>query len=234
MEKNYSHKKTARWAGFLYFIWVLTGIYGIFYVPSQTIVQGDAVATANKILANEFVFRTGIMNDIISSTIWVFIALVLYRLFKKVNEHHAKLMVAFVLVQVPAIFFVEACNIASLMIIKGEILKTLQLSERQNLVMLFLKINDYTNIILEMFWGIWLLPFGMLVYKSCFIPRILGILLIINGIAYIIPCTTAILFPEYTTMVTRFSMAFWVLGEISITLWLLIKGVKNSYKEATL
>jgi len=224
----YSLKKTARLAGLLYLILVITGIYGIMFVPSQTIVPGDAVATANKILANEFVFRTGIINDIISNTIWVFMALVLYRLFKQVNERQAKLMVALVLVQIPVVFFMAAFNITSLMLFKGEILKTFELSQRQDLAMLFLKINDYGTLTLEMFWGLWLLPFGYLVYKSGFIPRLLGIFLILNGIAYIIPSFVSLLFPDYRTIITPFAMPFLILGEISITLWLLIKGVKNN------
>ena len=229
METNLSSlKKTARLAGLLYLIWVITGIYGIMYVPSQTIVPGDAVATANKILANEFVFRTGIINDIISNTIWVFMALVLYRLFKQVNERQAKLMVALVLVQIPVVFFMAAFNITSLMLFKGEILKTFELSQRQDLAMLFLKINDHGTLTLEMFWGLWLLPFGLLVYKSGFIPRVLGIFLILNGLAYIIPCFVSVLFHAYRALVSQLAMPFWILGEISITLWLLIKGVKNN------
>src|ERR1700674_4914979 len=106
-----SPKKTARLAGLLYLIWIISGIYGLMYLPSKTIVQGDAAATANKIIANEFIFRTGIINDIISNIIWVFIVLTLYRLFKGVNERQAKLLVAFVIVQIPAFFFMEACNI---------------------------------------------------------------------------------------------------------------------------
>lgn len=223
-----SLKKTARIAGLLYLIWVVTGIYGIFYVPSQTIVQGDAVATANKILANEFVFRSGIINDIISNTIWVFIALVLYRLFKQINERQAKLMVALVLVQIPVVFFMGALNITSLMIFKGEILKTFDLIQRQDLAMLFLKINDYGTLTLEMFWGLWLFPFGLLVRKSGFIPRLIGVFLILNGIAYIILSFVSLLFPVYQTLVSQLAMPFIILGEISITMWLLIKGVKNN------
>jgi hypothetical protein len=228
--KENSLKKTARIAGLLYLIWILTGIYGIFYVPSQTIVQGDAAATANKILANEFVFRTGIINDIISNTIWVFIALVLYRLFKQINERQAKLMVALVLVQIPVVFFMGALNMTSLMIFKGEILTTFELFQRQDLAMLFLKINDYGTLSLEMFWGLWLFPFGLLVWKSGFIPRLIGVFLILNGIAYIILSFVSLLFPVYQTIVSQLTMPFFILGEISITLWLLIKGVKSSYK----
>lgn len=221
-------KKTARLAGFLYLIWIITAIYGIMYVPSQTFVQGDAVATAKKILANEFVFRTGIINDIISSTVWVLIGLTLYRLFRHVNERHAKLLVALVIIQIPAVFFMGALNITSLMLFKGEILKTFELSQRQDLAMLFFKMNDYATITLEMFWGLWLFPFGQLVYKSGFIPRILGVFLILNGIAYVIHCFTHLLLPNYQALVFQIATPIWTLGEISIMLWLLIKGVKNN------
>jgi hypothetical protein len=230
MEINSSSlKNTARLAGVLYFIWVISGIYGVLYIPSQTIVLGDAGVTANKILSNEFLFRTGIINDILNNTVWVFMVLLLYQMFKQVNERQAKLLVALVIVQIPAFFFIEAFNIASLMIFKNEILKTFEIGQRQDFAMLFLKINVYGKMVLETFWGLWLLPFGHLVYKSKFIPRILGVFLILDGIALIIHSFTSLLLPNYQTIVGQFTSPFWILGEISIMLWLLIKGVKQKY-----
>jgi hypothetical protein len=227
MEINSSSlKKTARLAGLLYLLLVITGVYGIMYIPSQIIVAGDTVSTAKNMISNEVLFRTGILNDIISNTIFLFLVLVLYRLFKHVNENQAKLMFALVIVQIPFVFIMEAFNITSLMILKGEILKTFELSQRQDLAMLFLKINDYGTLPLEMFWGLWLLPFGLLVYKSEFIPRIFGILLVIAGIAYMIDSTIALLFPSYSSFVEQPTLLLVAIGEISITLWLLIKGVK--------
>ncbi len=222
-----SLKNTARIAGLLYLLLVITGVYGIMYIPSQIIVPGDSVSTAKNIISNELLFRTGVLNDIISNTIFLFLVLVLYRLFKQVNENQAKLMFALVLVQIPVVFMMEAFNITSLMILKGEILKTFELSQRQDLAMLFLKINDYGTLPLEMFWGLWLLPFGLLVYKSEFIPRIFGILLVIGGIAYMIDSTIGILFPNYSSFVKYPTLLLVAIGEISITLWLLIKGVKT-------
>ncbi len=227
MEINSSSlKNTARFAGLLYLILIITGIYGIMYIPSQIIVMGDTVTTAKNILSNEFLFRTGALNDIISNTIFLFLVLVLYRLFKQVNENQARLMFALVIVQIPFVLMMEAFNITSLMILKGEILKTFELSQRQDLAMLFLKINDYGTLPLEMFWGLWLLPFGLLVYKSEFIPRIFGILLVIAGIAYMIDSTISLLFPNYSVFVNKPTLLLVAIGEISITLWLLIKGVK--------
>jgi hypothetical protein len=229
MEHNAaSLKKTAKLAGLLYLFLVITGVYGIFIVSTQVIVLGDTVATAKNIVAKEFIFRTGIINDLISNTIFVFLALTLYRLFKQVNEHQAKLMVVLVVVQIPVVFFMEAFNITSLMLFKDEILKTLQLSERQDLAMLFLRINDYGTLTLQMFWGLWLIPFGLLVYKSVFVPRIFGVLLIIAGIAYIHASFASILFPGYyNTFVNQPTLLLVAIGEISITLWLLIKGIRN-------
>ena len=229
METNVSSlKKTARLAGVLYLFLVITGAYCVIYVPSQIIGLGDAVTTAKNILSNEFLFRTGIISDLISNTIFVLLVLLFYRLFKQVNERQAKLLVALVIVQIPAVFIMEAFNITSLMIFKGEILKTFELSQRQDLAMLFLKINDYGSLPLEMFWGLWLIPFGQLVYKSGFIPRILGILLITAGIAYMIDSFISLLFPSYRAFVHQPTLLFVAIGEISIMLWLLIKGVKNN------
>ena len=225
-EQTIDLKRTARFAGVLYLAWVLTGLYGMLYVPSQTIVPGDAAATAEKILRNEFIFRTGIFTDIISITISVFMLVALYRLFREVNERQAKLMVAFLGVTIPAAFIMDACSFTSLMLFKGELLKTAEVSQRNEMAMLFLKISDYGILALEMFWGLWLIPFGQLVYKSKFIPRIIGIFLLLNGVAYVIQSTSSVLFPDYQEMVKRFGMPFWVLGEISIMLWLLIKGTR--------
>ncbi|MBK9985134.1 MAG: DUF4386 domain-containing protein [Saprospiraceae bacterium] len=223
-----SIKKIARLAGLLYLIWVMTGMYGIMYVPSKTIVEGDAVATAQKILANELIFRSGILNDLISLTIGVFLLMALYQLFKQVNELQAKLMVILLMMTFPVVFIMDAFNITSLMLFKGEVLKTFEIGQRQDLAMLFLKMNEYGAITLEMFWGLWLLPFGLLVYASGFIPRVLGLFLFVNGITYIIHCLTHLLLPHYQELVFKFAMPLWILGEISIMLWLIIKGVKNN------
>ena len=229
MEMNSSSlKKTARFAGLLYLIWIITGLYAMFYVPSQINMRGDAVTTAQNILSNEFLFRTGIINDLISSTIWVFMVLVLYRMFKQVNERQAKLLVALVIVQIPAVFIMEAFNITSLMIFKGEILKTFELTQRQDVAMLFLKINDYGVLTLEMFWGLWLFPLAILVYRSRFLPRFLGVWLIITGIFYVVLSFTSIMLPQYKDMVSNSPFALpAAAGEMPLMLWLLIMGAKE-------
>ncbi len=112
------------------------------YVSSQTVVRVDAVATANNILANEFLFRTGIVIHLISVTLFLFLVLVLCRLLKQVNEHQAKLMVALVIVQIPIVFIIETCRITALMILKGEVLKGLDYGQHKIWLFYFLRFTD--------------------------------------------------------------------------------------------
>ncbi len=222
-----SLRKTARLAGLLYLALGITGAYAIMYVPSQIIVRGDAAATANNLIANEFLFRSGIVSHLICETLFVFLSLVLYRLFKQVNEQQAKLMVTLVIVQIPIVFLIESFSITSLMILKGEVLKGFGLEQKQDFALLFLNVRRYGIVNLEILWGLWLIPFGQLVYKSGFIPRILGVLLVIGGMAYVADSLTFLLFPDYRSFVSQYALPVFSIAEISIILWLLIKGVKE-------
>lgn len=229
-----SLKKTARFAGLLYLVWIITGLFAMFYVPSKINMRGDAVTTAQNILSNEFLFRTSIVNDLISSTLWVFMVLVLYRMFKQVDKRWAKLLVALVIVQIPTVFFMDTFSITSLMIFKGEILKTFELTQRQDLAMLFLKMNDYGVLTLEAFWGLWLFPLAILVYKSRFLPRFLGVWLIITGFFYLGLSFTDIMLPQYKDMVIHSVFALPAeVGEVAFMLWLLIMGAKEQPVNAT-
>jgi hypothetical protein len=121
----------------------------------------------------------------------------------------------------------EAFNITSLMIFKGEIFQTLEISARQDLAMLFQSINEYGMMALELFWGLWLIPLAQLIYKSGFIPRIFAILLLINGTAYMFDSIVFMLSPNLHAMTNPYLLIFIIPGEFSIMLWLLIKGVKH-------
>lgn len=230
--KIYSRKKTARLAGLLYLIWIITGLFAMFYIPSQINTSGDAVSASQNVLSHEFLYRTGIVNDLISSTIWVFMVLILYRLFKQVDKRQAKLMVALVIVQIPMVFIMEAFSITSLMLFKGEILKTFETGQKQDLAILFLKINDYVVSTLVLFWGLWLLPLGILVYNSRFLPRFIGIWLLITGFAYVLLSFIGLLLPQYKEIVFKFAFPV-LLGEVVFMLWLLIMGAKNDIPTIT-
>jgi len=220
-----SLNNTARLAGLLYLVWIVTGLFSMFYIPSQINVRDDAVTAAQSILSHEFLFRTGILNDLINSSIWVFLVLVLYRLFRSVNERQVKLLFAMVIAQIPVIIILDAFNITSLMILKGEVLNTFELGQRQDLALFFLRMTDYGVLALEMYWGLWLFPLGILVYESGFLPRFLGVWLIINGFALLVLSFTALLLPEYKDLIFTIAVPA-MLGELAFMLWLLIKGAK--------
>ena len=223
-------KKTARLAGLLYFILALTAIYGSMYVPNQIMVRGDTAATMNNILSHEFLYRTGIFSNLISITLFVFLVYTLYRLLKHSNENQAKLMTGLVLVGIPVAFLFGVFKIVALNIIKGNLLQSFQPEQLNDLAMVFIKTGSYGSQIITLYWGLWLIPLGLLVYKSGFIPRLLGILLVINGIGYVINCCTALLFPDYLAIVYKYIFVTYFIGEIPLILWLLIVGVKSGNK----
>jgi hypothetical protein len=225
-EKMTSPKKTARVAGLLYLMLVLTSLFAHVYVPLQIFVKGDPVATTRNILANEFLFRTCIVVSLAGATIFLFLVLNLQRLLKEVNNRLARLMTALVAVQIPVAFILGALKLTALMILKDELSIAVSPSELPGLAMLFLETTRNGYSIVALFGGLWLFPFGLLVYKSRFIPRLFGLLLIIAGTGYTSGSLLSILFPDYSQPPVL-PFIFFGLGEVSIMLWLLIKGVKE-------
>ena len=218
--------KAARVAGAIYLSMVVTGPFTLIYIPSTLIVRGNASATANNILAHETLFRFGIVADLMTSVIFICLVMALYRLFSSVNKTIASLMVALVLVSA-AVGFVNVLNyIAALTLFRGaDFLAVLEKPQRDALAMLFLRLDGQGNVINEIFWGLWLLPFGLLVMRSRFLPRILGVWLIINGFTYVVLSFTGLLSPQHYEVAFRSAFPA-LLGEVAIMLWLVIKGAK--------
>jgi Domain of unknown function (DUF4386) len=223
-----SLKKTARTAGLLYFIMAVSGGYGIMYVPSQLIVTGDLTTTTNNILNNDFLFRTGIFSNLVCQTVFVFLVLTLYRLFKHVNRSLTRTMFALVMVAVPIAFFIIFNQLYALLLLKEGFMKTFEPAQLQSLTMAFLKMYDYGNSVIGIFWGLWLIPFGQLAYMSGFIPKILGILLIIGGVSYVIDAFTFILYPGLNSLTNVLVGITSSIAELLMVLWLMIKGVNHS------
>ena len=211
----------ARVAGFLYLLMVPFGIFGIMYVPSILIVPGDAATTADNIMASESLFRLSIVSALFLQLLGILVVLVLYKLLKPVNKNHAVLMVIFMLVAVPIAMLNELSQFAALLLLSGaDYLTVFTADQVHALVSLFLELHEHGITIAGIFWGLWLFPMGYLVFKSVYIPRILGVLLIIGGFGYLIDSFVLILFPSFKGIVL---FTFW--GEVLLPLWLLIKGV---------
>jgi hypothetical protein len=215
--------RNARVAGALYLLSAVIGFFSILYGPGM-IVAGNATATASNILAHETLFRLGLAAGLISAVIFILVVMALYRLLSGVDKRHASLMVALVLVAA-GVGFVDVLNsIAALALFHGaDFLAVFDKPQRDALGMLFL--GGHRQGVDQIFWGLWLLPLGVLVMRSRFLPWILGVWLIISGFAYLTVGFTGLLLPEYAKMVSRIAFPA-LLGELAFMLWLLIVGAK--------
>lgn len=224
-----AQREALRTAGLLYFLMAIIAPIGLMYVPSTLIVTGDATATADNIRASVWLLRIGIGSELFHQTIAVFLVMALYRLFKPVNEQHAKLMVILgALVSVPIMFLNVLNEIAALMMVSGaSFLSAFEKSQLDALALLFLRLHGEGTNIASIFWGLWLFPFGILVIRSGFIPRILGVLLFIAGSGYLASSFTSILLPQYAQLVGQVAMVL-MFGELPIIFWLFIKGLRPS------
>jgi len=222
----YPTNKTARIAGLFYVLMGMPAVFSFFYVTRKLIVPGNATASANNILASQMLFRLGILAWLIAAVFFLFLALALYRLLSEVNKNYAQLMVGLVLVSVAITFANELNNVAALTLLRGaDYLSVFDKPQREALATFFLQLHGQGLAVNDIFWGLWLLPFGVLVMRSRFLPRILGLLLIVNCFAYVATSLTSLLLPSYANVVSRAVMPA-LLGELWIMLWLLIKGVK--------
>jgi hypothetical protein len=210
----------ARVAGFLYVIVNLPAPFVLIYLPSRLIARGDAATTASNIMASESLFRLGIAGLLFNSIANIFLALALYQLLKVINKNIASLMVIFSLVAVPIAMLNELNNLAVLLLLSGaDYLKVFTTEQLQALVYFFLRLHNQGLNIAQIFWGLWLFPMGYLVFKSGFLPRLLGVLLMIGCFGYVIQSFAAFL--GYNMSIILFTS--W--GELLFLLWLLIKGV---------
>jgi hypothetical protein len=196
------------------------------YVPSKLMVHGNAAATAGNIAASERLFRLGIAGELIVQAAFIFVALALYDLLKGVNRRHAALMLGLIVVSIPVAFLNELNAIAALILVRGaDFLSIFEKEQRDALAMLFLDLHGYGFDLAGIFWGLWLFPLGLLVYRSGFFPRILGVLLMLNCFTYPVNSFMSLLLPRYADIVSRWMMPL-SFGELVFMFCLLIMGAK--------
>jgi hypothetical protein len=216
-----------RAAGVLYLVLVVTSIFGL--IASQSlIVPHDANATAHNIRSSETLFRLGLVSSLIGTIAFVFLGRELYRLLKDVNATRASLMVVLVLLSVPISFVSWLNEVAALRLIDGPAVSALGASQVNGLALFFLGLSDDTNALNSTFFGLWLLPFGLLVIKSGFIPRILGYLLIIAGCSYVVGSLNFLLSPPFGPVVSGIATAGY-LGELPVVGWLVFKAARAQF-----
>jgi hypothetical protein len=215
-----------RLAAFLLLVLTPLPVFGMVYVPSVVIVPGDIATTARNILASESLFRLGIASTLLGHLVSdIFWPLVLYQVFKPVNRNAATLMVIFSLIGLPISLLNELNQFAVLALLHGPDRATVLSSDQlQALVSLFLNLHDAGTKIAQIFWGLWLFPYGYLVYQSGFLPSIMGVLLMVGCFGYLLPAFAEMLSPGLEASIGLLP-AISSLGELLVPLWLMIRGV---------
>jgi hypothetical protein len=223
----YTNKKTARMAGFLYFIYFVFHISADVIGRSKLIVLGDAAATAQNIMASEWQFRIGIMGDLLAAVLFLLTAWALYVLLRPVNKNLALLFLLLNLGGVAVQCLNDLNLFASLLLLSGaDYLKVFQADQLQALAMLFLYLYKNGFMIAQIFYGAWLFPLGYLVFKSGFLPKILGIVLMTHCVTWLTTSLQFFLFPGFNA-ITYVSYPLGLIAEFGLALWLLIMGAKD-------
>jgi len=232
MEVYITNKKTARLAGLIYLGVVLTGIISLMYVPSRLIVWDDPTLTFNNISTHHILYRIGVICGIICYLLFLFLPFILYKLFYPIDKNYALSMIVFAVISVP-IYFINAQNQLSVISLISDSYHSKLLVPKEIKSQIMLYLNQYKNglRIVHVFSGLWLFPFGYLVFKSSFLPRIFGVLLMLGCIGYLINFIGNTLFVNYPELgFSKFISLPASIGEIGICLWLLIVGTKRIKK----
>jgi Domain of unknown function (DUF4386) len=229
-----STRNPGRVAGLWYLLLCVLGPVRLMYIPGKLFVHGNATATVNNIAAHEWLFRFGIVADLVCGVILIFLTLAFYRLFREVDQYLAVLVVILGGVMPALIDFVGVVGDAgALMAVRGaDFLSAFDQPQRDALAMLFLRLRDHLNTAAEILWGAWLFPLAFLVYRSHFLPRFLGVWLVVNGFAYVLMSLTGELLPQFQGKVFLYSQPA-LFGELALMLWLVIKGAKPPALDAT-
>ena len=199
--------RDARIAGLFYMLMVLTGPFVVVYVPGTLFVPGNAAETAANIAAHPSLFRAFIVVGLFAELCFIATVLALYRLLKDKGPELAAVMVMVVLIDAPIAFWGIGNQIATLSFVQNpELLAGFSQAQREVLATLMITIEGQGAAVSEFFWGLWLLPLAVLVVRSGFLPRFLGVWLALNGFAYLATCFTRILLPEHAGIVSTLTL----------------------------
>jgi hypothetical protein len=217
-------RNAGRCVGLLYLAFSIPGFFALLYVPKHLIVDGNVTATASNIASHETLFSAGIACNLLAEVLFLWVAVALYDLFKSVNRRQALVMVGLVAVSVPIAMLNELNSFAALFLVRGtDNLFLFDQPHRDVLVTFFLNLHGKGFLIDGIFWGLWLFPLGLLVYRSGFIPRFVGILLMLNCMTYVLGTFASILTPHHTHLIHQWLKPF-SFGELIFMLWILIIG----------
>jgi hypothetical protein len=222
-----SPRLKARIAGGLWLMVIVAGM-SAFLTRSPLIVRGDAAATATRILASESLFRFGFVTDLIAGVCYLAVTVLLYGLLKPVSRSLSLLAAFFGLAGVAIGSAISITNLATLILLgDGQYSSAFTTSQLQAMAMMSLRLYVQGFNLAMAFFGFQCFLIGCLIIRSTFLPRILGVLLAIGGSSYIISSFATFLAPAFGARLAPFIIPAALLGEGSLTLWLLVKGVNE-------
>jgi len=232
MEPNFENgrdikslKKQSRRAAILYFLNGLPAPFALLYVPSVLIVRGNAAATANNVRNSETFLRSGMAGELFSATLVIFAVLAFYTLFNAVSGKYARAMLVLMLISVPICYVNVLNDLAAITFARGpEFLSSFAQPQRDAFVLFFLRLHNQGLALAQIFWDLWLFPFGIAVIRSGFIPRFVGIAVMIAGFGYLISSSVSLFLPASAQGIGQLAMILGV-GELAF-FWLLIWGAE--------
>jgi|APSaa5957512622_1039677.scaffolds.fasta_scaffold06120_7 hypothetical protein len=217
MNLDISKKQSLLLLRILYPVWLVVGLFTYEYLPSIFMVAGDAAATAVGIAANEMLFRVAVAGSLLVQLIHIAVVLVLVQLFKDVDKVQTKLLIVVGLIGVPIAMVAT--------VFKGAALFLLSKPEQ---MMFWLDMNLLGITVASIFWGLWLLPQGVLILKSGWFPKVFGYLMILAGVSYTVMAFVEILFPSMTTVISILSAI--TMGEVMFMAWVMFMGARLNGK----
>jgi hypothetical protein len=224
-----STKKQARLAGLFWLLAAATGGFGMFYFRSKVLMPGDAASTAAHITASAFFFRAAVVSNLFSQILLLFFGVTLVHLFKDVNKRIATVLLVSIIMSVALALVNTLSAVGALTIVSpANDLSSFSSGQRDAMALFLLKLSNTAGQgLVEMFWAPFFFSFGFLVIKSRFLPKILGVLLMIMSIGYAINVFTKFLVPHfYPEFFTQMAMLLGAAGGLPTIFWLLIRGAK--------
>ncbi|HKA57561.1 MAG TPA: DUF4386 domain-containing protein [Gemmatimonadales bacterium] len=218
-------RNPGRVVGLWYLSLVLIGPLTLLYIPNKLFVHGDAAATAANIAAHQGLFKTGMLADLVGSMLLIFIVFAFYRLFKDVDQQLAVWLVITGGIMPATLMLVNFVNSAGALMVAQNpgFLSAFDKPQHDALVMLFVQLHEHQITAAEILWGVWLFPMGLLTYRSGFLPRFIGVWLLINGATYVLLSVSRLMIPDVAGRLFNYAQPA-LFGELAIMLWLVVRG----------
>lgn len=225
-------RNPGRVVGLWYFSLVLTGPLTLIYIPDKLFVHGNAALTAANIAAHQGLFKAGMLAELVGSVLLLFVVHAFYRLFKDVDKELTVWLVITGGVMPATLMLANFVNLAgALMVAQNPAwLAAFDQPQRDAFVMLFVQLHEHLITASEILWGVWLIPMGLLTYRSGFLPRFIGVWLLINGATYVLLSVSRVMIPDHAGAFFNYAQPA-LFGELVIMLWLLVKGASPAPSE---